>query len=324
MKKTLTYLFACLTAALFATTSAEAKVWRVDNNTGTPGDFTTASAASTDSRVVAGDTLYFNGSATNYGSMTLSKKLVLIGPGYFLTENPETQVSALTAQLSSVSFDAGSQGSEIMGFDGTQVFVNTNNIVVRRNRNVYAYVGYYVSNVSNVFVSQNYAYYVVVGSGCTNIFITNNYITSSGLSSGSNSVVHVTQNVIDGPGLTTYNSFVYNNIMNSGSISGTGNSYNNNLCNSTQFPAGNGNVQNVTMSNVFVGTGSTDGKWKLKSGSPALGAGVNGEDCGMFGGNEPYVLSGLPAIPSIWSFSQPSVVPASGTLQIRIKANSHN
>ncbi|WP_226177227.1 hypothetical protein [Hymenobacter lucidus] len=306
-------------------TSAEAKVWRVDNNTGTPGDFTTATAAVTSSSVASGDTLYFNGSATDYGSATLTKKLVMIGPGYFLNENPETQVVTQTARLSNIVLNPGSQGSEVMGFEGVSCDIRTSNIVMRRNKDCYAYIGYYISTgVSNVFVSQNYIYAVYVGSSCTNVFITNNYIFSSGISSSTTAVIHVAQNVINGPGITTYNSFVYNNIMNSGSVSGTGNSYNNNLCNGTQFAAGNGNVQNVTMTNVFVGTGSTDGKWKLKAGSPALGAGINGEECGMFGGNEPYILSGLPPIPAIWSFSQPSIVPASGTLQIRIKANAHN
>ncbi|MCB2378879.1 hypothetical protein LGH70_14855 [Hymenobacter sp. BT635] len=322
MKKQLTLLFASLTAALFTATSAEAKVWRVDNNTGTPGDFTSLDAASTSSSVVTGDTLYFNGSADSYGGATLSKKLVLIGPGYYLTENPETQVATQTAKLGSIFFNATAAGTEIMGFEGGTWYVSASNVVIRRNKDVNVYLAY-SNNISNVFISQNILNYVYTYNVANNVFITNNYIQSSGIYTGT-SVVHVAHNVINGPGISTSNSYVYNNIMNSGSVSGTGNSYNNNLCNGTQFPAGNGNVQNVTMSTVFLGTGSTDGKWKLKTGSPALGAGVNGEDCGMFGGNEPYVLSGLPAIPAIWSFSQPSIVPASGTLQIRIKANSHN
>jgi hypothetical protein len=32
--------------------------------------------------------------------------------------------------------------------------------------------------------------------------------------------------------------------------------------------------------------------------SPGLGAGFGGTDCGIFGGAEPYVLSGIPPIPN--------------------------
>jgi hypothetical protein len=51
---------------------------------------------------------------------------------------------------------------------------------------------------------------------------------------------------------------------------------------------------------------STDGQWQLKTGSPAIGAGLSGEDCGIFGGNTPYHLSGLPATPSIYLLSSPA------------------
>ena len=53
------------------------------------------------------------------------------------------------------------------------------------------------------------------------------------------------------------------------------------------------------MATVFVDYSGTlgksdDAKWKLKAGSPAIGAGVSGVDCGVFGGVTPYVLSGVP------------------------------
>jgi len=79
------------------------------------------------------------------------------------------------------------------------------------------------------------------------------------------------------------------------------------------------------MTTVFVGsTGqSTDGQWQLKEGSPAIGAGLSGEDCGMFGGNTPYHLSGLPNIPSIYKLSMPSTSNGN-TLPVTISVKTNN
>jgi hypothetical protein len=67
---------------------------------------------------------------------------------------------------------------------------------------------------------------------------------------------------------------------------------------------------------------STDGQWQLKANSPALGAGENGVDCGMFGGSTPYILSGMPNIPAIYYLNTPMV--PSDVIDVAIKAKSHN
>ncbi|MBO2012728.1 hypothetical protein [Hymenobacter negativus] len=340
MKKTLLFnlcSLALLALLAFNVTPAQARVWRIDNNTGAAADFAQGAAAIADSRVVNGDTLYFSGSTTVYSNLTVNKRLVIFGVGYYLDQNPNTQVAFSTAKVSSIDFRVGSAGSEMQGMEVTSsVNIYVSNISVRRNLGAYVYInagtGYGATaevNVSGIFVSQNWLSYFstsVSGGTISNVFFTNNYVSGSGISTGTAGVT-VAQNVINATGINTTSSYIYNNIMlNGGSVSGTGNSYNNNICNATQFATGNGNQQNVNMANVFVSTttGSTDGRYMLKTGSPALGAGINGEDCGMFGGSDAYVLSGMPPIPSIWFFSQPSVVPASGALQVRLKASSHN
>jgi len=79
------------------------------------------------------------------------------------------------------------------------------------------------------------------------------------------------------------------------------------------------------MTTVFVDSGSvsTDGDWQLRSGSPAIGAGLDGVDCGMFGGSTPYVLSGIPAIPSIYYFIAPGSASGAEGLQVEIKARAN-
>ena len=78
------------------------------------------------------------------------------------------------------------------------------------------------------------------------------------------------------------------------------------------------------MDNVFAGvTGnSTDGQWQLTSGSSAIGAGSGGANCGIFGGADPYQLSGISG-PSIYSITMPSAgTPANGiNVTLKVKTN---
>jgi hypothetical protein len=117
-----------------------------------------------------------------------------------------------------------------------------------------------------------------------------------------------------------------------GTFEGSGNLSANNIAGGTQFGNTNGNQQNVDMATVFVGSGagiSTDGAWKLKAGSPAIGAGYGSTpgtpiDCGIYGGGFPYVLSGIPPIPSIYFFENQPVGSNTDPIDVSIKAKSNN
>ena len=61
----------------------------------------------------------------------------------------------------------------------------------------------------------------------------------------------------------------------------------------------------------------------LKTGSPAIGAGMNGVDCGIFGGNQPYVLSGIPPIPSIFEINYTAVGSSAVPIQVNLKAKTN-
>jgi hypothetical protein len=140
------------------------------------------------------------------------------------------------------------------------------------------------------------------------------------LTSGFSGVVE--NNVIYGRNYV-YNSQFNNNILRDGTFSKSNTTYYNNLSNSTQFGDEYGNQSNVNMLNVFLNEGSTDGKWQLKEGSPAIGAGVGGIDCGMFGGDFPYVLSGIPAIPSVYEFNH-DIDYENQQIEVEISVKSHN
>lgn len=97
----------------------------------------------------------------------------------------------------------------------------------------------------------------------------------------------------------------------------------------TNLPSGN--VINANADELFVGWPtnpgnalSPDARAQLGANSAAKGAGVGGTDAGAFGGTDPYVLGGLPEIPSIYQLTVPQSVSQGGTLQVQIKAKTGN
>ena len=94
------------------------------------------------------------------------------------------------------------------------------------------------------------------------------------------------------------------------------------------LPAGSGNLSlpYTEFTNVFVGTTPNNmqrpEELKLKAGSPALGAGVNGVDLGMYGGSSPFVDGLLPAVPRVLHLAVPALVPDSTGLSFRVRAEA--
>lgn len=303
---------------------ATATIWRLSNVTGADADFTDfATAHSTAS---AGDTIYVEGSATSYGTVTTAKQLTIIGPGYFLAENPETQASTVTASFGGITILSASAGSMLQGCEFSNIRVYANNVLVKSN----GLTQYGIdigdgSAISGVTVIQNYVRYSggSVSSNATNITISNNYFRG-GFYGATSSPLSIYNNIF-ASNITVYTSVLNNNVMTGGTFSGTNNIYNNNLANGTQFGTDNGNQANVNMDNEFLGAfdNSTDGQWQLRAGAVAIGAGLNGEDCGMFGGSTPYVLSGLIDIPSILELSTTGPGTTEGGLDVHIRAKSH-
>lgn len=303
MKKTLLPLLVMV--MMMAGNNSYATKWRV-NNTGIQADFTWAYQMVNSSLVQSGDTVYFESSASNYGNISgLSKRLVIIGPGYFLGENDSTQANIQPAMLDNLEFNNGSQGSVIKGMTvSSWTSLSTSNITLERN-----YLGSIsINNGNGHVIIRNYIASLTIYAG-NNILIANNIV----IRTGSNSYPSISMNA-QGSAIIENNiflGFVYisnsifrNNICwsNDPTYSFMPNNckWENNISAGTMLGSTNGNQQNVDMNSVFLMTGSTDGKYSLKPGSPAIGAGGNGTDCGVFGGNYPYVLSGMVAGPSVY------------------------
>jgi hypothetical protein len=308
---------------------------RVNNNPGIDADYTNLQDANDNAK--DGDTIYVEGSTTDYAGANLSKKLTIIGPGYFLSENDSTQANGLQAMFNgAINFNAGSGGSVITGctIESYYLYITVDNIsIIRCN----AYQIYINADVDNILILQNYVDYIgtsINNGKITNSVISNNIVyreikcgSNSGQLQISNNIIFYTSSYSNT--INVYNSSITNNIICSPTNSiyeNTGNTITNNILASDGANA-NGNQYNVVMANVFAdynGTQgySTDGKWQLKNGSPAIGAGVSGVDCGAYGGVQPYVLSGLPDLPHIYEASIPATANSDEGLNITIKVKS--
>lgn len=315
-----------------------AKIWRVNNRSGITADFTTAQAAN--DGATAGDSVFLEPSPTSYGNLTISKKIIVIGTGYFLTENPETQWKTnWPSSLENVTISSGGSYSQVMGVTiNFGVTINAQNVTIKRNY-VYPYL---IINSSNVTITGNFIYMNYssggfnAGNGNHDIYISNNIFTcytsyyyqpptisGSVTSNGGfmNNVIIGAYSSYSYSQLYLSNYIVQNNILSSCTFSPSTNDYSYNIADNTSFGNLNGNQQNVNMTNVFLNTGSTDGRYQLKAGSPAIGAGFGGTDCGVFGGLNPYVLSGLPAVPAIYDF----IIGNTGNqVNVQVKVKSHN
>ncbi|GHT21224.1 hypothetical protein FACS189430_00910 [Bacteroidia bacterium] len=306
--------------------SAGATTWRVNN--AVPGaDFATLDAAL--SGITAGDTLYLEGSQTAYtlAETGITKKVTIIGPGYFLTENPNTLERQSAATISStVNIKPAAAGTVIEGVTfynsslSSPIYIGADNVILRRcciQESVSFSDGITGStHINNTVITQCYITSAVGGSSTDtndqpyNALITKNIflnLSSSNLSYLYNATIE--HNTI----YNTYASINYlygcviqNNIMRTIGTTTTGSSINN----------------NVTFTSADFATGTSDGQYQLKADSPAKIAGTNGVECGAFGGVSPYVLSGLPDIPHIYDIDAPTTASAASGLQVIIKVGT--
>ena len=335
MKHLIFFLF------LIGFTAANATSWRVNNNPAVNADFSTFEAAVAGAS--AGDTLYMEGSQFVYGVCTLTKPLVIIGPGYYLTENDSTQVNNLEAMFTSFTIDSTASGSKIFGcWFEDKVYISGSEVLFARNW-VYGPsgngVGIYVgkeNDVINCSVIQNFCNNIKGGyygynPVAHNTLIANNIIGGSVQFNGYATCV-LFNNVVRGD-ISVYNSILKNNIQyytgGVGFWERENNVFEYNITSHPTMPAGTGNQTGVDPDSVFVDFDgslgySTDGKWQLKEGSPAIGTGENGIDCGAFGGTSPYILSGLPAVPHIYEAIVPTSGSAASGLPVTIKVKSQN
>lgn len=350
----------CLLFSFLFVLTASAKIWRLNNNAGVTADFNAFNTAANSPLVAAGDTIYLEHSATDYptASFTLTKRLVVVGPGYFFDPanttfpaNTGLQAATRGATLPFFRMGNGSNGSKFLGVSfSSTVYFSTSatayNIVFEKcffstspayfeSASTYSNISFrkcfmYSSGITQVggatitdFVCENnifYSAYVSLQglSGTNNIFRNNSIFSSA--SSFDLSNTYVANNIWGGSGNALFtNCVIKNNLF---------------QFNQTLPPTATNNQVNLsaTWNNVFVGgsTGSLDSRMQLKPGSPASGAGLTvgtvvSPDCGAFGATDPYKLSGIPNIPSIYTLTVPISIPAgSPTMNVTFSTRNNN
>ena len=188
-----------------------------------------------------------------------------------------------------------------------------------------------MNNSSNIVISQNFIQNIgstiddgiTVQAGSALIEISNNFIFADRNAINSSAAAQIHNNILEGD-LTVIESKLTNNILRSGNFLGANSQFSNNMANEAQFGTDDGNLSVDDMEEVFVTSGTTDGRLQLAENSPARSSGFEGVDMGIFGGPTPYVLSGLPAIPAIYFFSAPGVGTEADGLRVRLKVKSHD
>lgn len=350
MKKTL--LLAAFIIAAFS--NSYAKIWRVNNNAGILADFTTVTAAISSASVVDGDTLHIESSTASYpvSGNVIPKSLVYIGVGYFLDPadagapaNTGLQVATGLSNLQFLRLGAAASGSKFIGitFSGSLYMNGASNVTLDR---CFVVSGIYFENGTNdnfqfrkSFIANSNQISMSGTATVTNFICENNiffnhaFVNMPNLSGSGN--IFRNNSMSGGNGMTLVNTYVANNIFSvNPQCSFTNCTIKNNLFQANQTLPGSAtnNQVSVNMANVFVGgsTGSLDSRYQLKAGSPAIGAGLTigsvvTPDCGAFGATDPYKLSGIPNIPTIYTLNVPISIPSgSPTMNVSFSTRNNN
>ena len=317
-------------AATLTCSISFAKVWRVNNNGGVAANFTSAQAAHDATAVLAGDTIHLEPSIISYGGLSTQKRLTWISTGGFLSNYPNEQFSPNAGRIDGLTAVGGSSNSVFHIFINGAANIDANNIRLDRcfvagsiNLGGYQTATGTALVVINCWVQDN----VSINQGNNNI-VTNNIIGNT--INGTNALTVYTHNVINAisaGAATVVNAIVENNIFNKTSSAYTFTNCTvqfNMSCAAAILPAGGNNQNSVAMANVFVNnSGTFDGAFVLKAGSPAIGAGSAGADMGAFGGGSTFKLALQPAIPAIYKIQAPAA-PAGNTLNVTFSTKSNN
>jgi hypothetical protein len=358
MKVQIPTIIKVIIVMLCFTQQANAKIWRINNaanatngsNYGGTAAYpvfqqllgSATNSANGSNLVLAGDTVHLEGSAVNYVGGNLTKKIIIIGPGFFLNENLNTSTNILSAILANISFDPGSAGSQLIGvhigFTTGGIDVSVSDILIKRCR-----IDYDISlfvNTTDIKIVQNFFTRVSTTSAIstntagfpTDVIFNNNIVLGTFILPVGYTVLECKNNVFAGPSIAAspsirmnVGSFQNNILTNPAATVNINGGTNLNVAFNTgssaaQFGTLNNNVVIADMTTLFVAAGTSDGKYQLK---PATDLGADGTERGAFGGASTtvsrYTLSGLAPIPVIYDIASSGVADATG-LPVTIKA----
>ena len=331
-------LYLLLTVAFFSVSMiANARSWHINNQSGISADFVDINAAMSSENVVDGDTLYL-GAGCVIGSQTLSKRVTLIGTGWRYNDSP-VNPAKINGDITVTAAGARLLGVYVVG----ACYIKSSNIVVER-----CFAGSEIrsrsNNVNNVKVLSCWTPSIsgrsysdsgweiknnIVKGGSTeapvagfyNAVIENNVIINT---ASSRSILYeigyctIRNNIMFCSYSSSYTYNCDNNFM-QGNVLSASPEYEN------LYP-GNVLINSTDESLLFNCTGTVESGeyYTLKEGSPAIGAGEGGADCGVYGGVYRFVPYGRPQhIPVIKEAVVPSI-PTDGKIKVSFKIENNN
>lgn len=338
-----------------ATTFANATVRTLNNNNPSPGQFTTW--ASVDAVSAHNDTVYVSGSPMNYGNITVTKILTIIGTGH----NPQKQ-NPLVSTFGEITVDTLVGSIRLNGVEATRVIlypflgpatIYADNCKLARiilgPRNGYDAIAYLHNNIITGEISGGYNVLTASNSSGLTGEISNNICYGS---------MDLRQNLED---IRIFNNlFIRSNIngirlFQSGTTLLVNSVFNNNIFINiypNSYFSSNSNVTNISYeNNMYYGSSAPPTGWintiisnplfvnfpcannngadcpydptkdyHLSNTSPGHNAGTDGTDIGPYGG--PYGASfttyGEPNIPQIKQMNMPSSVVSGSTFNVNV------
>lgn len=288
--------------------AAQATVLRVNNNVGSGAPYSNVSSAINAAN--EGDTIMIDQSATNYGSFEVDKPLVIFGPGYFRIGNGITTEGASSAKVDEVTVYEAAAGTVLRGLEVTNTIqVYAPNVVVNRCYFSGNYGVRVEASAIRCIIHQNFfkGDRGITGISANYTQITNNafctyYATITGINEG----------------YIAYNTFAY--MTNGGSqINNCSNcTIEKNIARKLDTISSCSYDDNYVVDKWIYTDLTTDLTIKnQKFTDPDIMAGVTGR--GAFSGDDPYVISGIPAGPVITDITVPASVEQGNTLNVTIK-----
>lgn len=280
----------------------------VDNSTGANADFSDLQSAISDPGTNNGDVIYVHPSETTYDAISLNKSLTLVGYSHSSSDK--------ITRIADIVLLDGASDTKITGIFVVDDIISNNTTTLTNLVIENCYITddiLFNSPVDNVVIRGNYVYQIGNTGGnsssnnYTNTLITNNVIRNYiGLKNFQS--ITIKNNLFQATGtgyqiynagsdegtITVQNNIFYSNSSSSNDRNRVGVSFDNCLTynlGSGSFVALNG-TNNLDNQNPLFVEDNDDNEfdsdiddYTLQAGSPAIGAGVNGEDLGLFDGS---------------------------------------
>ena len=304
------------------TTAANARILRVSNVSGSSAPYASIQEAHDAANV--GDTIMVDGSNVTYGGVNdthnITKRIVLMGPGYRLVEDGIVAEGASSAYIRG-TLSISASGATVIGMRVNNIVIKTTKVVVKRcrvNNRITLQAG-----ADNCVIHQNFITGYIEGSisGVQTNYtqITNNIIVYSNVNAGAirdkvNS--YIAYNTLPEKGKATWlyysdlrNCTLENNIAPKENVKdGQSNTYHNNYSFADSTKDADFNNQPSPY------TDQTDDKSMCE-----IERGFAENKYGACAGDSPYVVAGVPSGPVILDLDVPTTVEMGSKLNVTVK-----